>query len=439
MLAENAIPPAVVNEESHQLKFFRQSGWMMIATVVSGIFAFFVHPLARWVPETEYSAAATMIAVVNWMSIPALGLQMVFAHQTSAAVTMEQRQQLVRTFKTVLRWTFYVWLLMALVVAVENHQIQAALKLSNPWTLWFALVSGLMMLWTPILNGLLQGRQNFLWMGWVAIISGFGRVAIAAVIVIIFHGWAAGIVLGITLGLMASVAVAFWQNRDLWNEPGAPFDAMGWLKHVLPLTITCGVGQFLLSADPIIAQNYLGKDGAAAPYLFGGTLARAIVLTTAPLAAVMFPKLVHRKARSETGGPNLLGLTLLGSGILGCLAAAGLAITARWLIPLGKPEFAGTYIIALVPLFAGAMVPLSLGNVLLNNLNAHSYFKPVPVLVVLAIGYWIALLNFHDSFKMVIETLGVFNLLFLGVCLFFTWRLRLKERSEAVKGGASGG
>ena len=66
------------------------------------------------------------------------------------------------------------------------------------------------------------------------------------------------------------------------------------------------MGQFLLSADPVVVQNYLGGDGAAAPYLFGGTLARAIVLATAPLAAVMFPKLVHRKARAEKAGRTCL-------------------------------------------------------------------------------------------------------------------------------------
>ena len=125
-------------------------------------------------------------------------------------------------------------------------------------------------------------------------------------------------------------------------------------------------------------------------------------------------------------------MTLLGTGILGCLAAGGLAIVARWLIPLGKPEFAGTYIIPLMPLFAVAMVPLSLGNVLLNNLNAHSYFKSVPVLIVLAAGYWAALLHFHDSFKMVIETLGIFNLLFFGVSAGFTL---LQQRSEKRQAG----
>ena len=437
MLAENAIPPAAVTEESHHVKFFRQSGWMIIATVASGFFASAVHVLSKRVSDAEYASAGAMIQIINLMAIPSLGLQLVFAHQTSAAVTADQRRRLVGTFKAVMRWTFYIWLVMVLFVAVDHNQLQAQLHLSNPWSLWFMLGSGLMMLWTPMFNGLLQGRQNFLWMGWVAIINSAGRVLLAAVIVICFHGEAAGIIAGILLGLAIGVGTAFWQNWDLWNEPSDKFDVRDWLRHVTPLTLTSGVGQFLQTADGVAAQVYLGAGGAAAPYIFGGTLARAIPLATAPLAAVMFPKLVHRKARAETGGPNLLGLTFLGTLVLGCLAALSLTVLSPFLIKLAsKAEYVS--IVPLIPLFAWVMVPLCLGNVLLNNLNAHSYFKPVPVLIVLVAGYWIALLNFHASFKMVIETLGVFNLLFLGVCLFFTWRLRRKEQVEAAKAGGAG-
>ena len=85
-----------------------------------------------------------------------------------------------------------------------------------------------------------------------------------------------------------------------------------------------------------------------------------------------------------------------------------------------------------MPLYAAAMVPLALGNVLLNNLNAHSYFKPVPVLVALAVGYWIALQYFHDSFKMVILTLGTFNLLFFVMSALFSWLQRRSERKAAA-------
>ena len=432
MLAEKSVASPVVTETTHRMTFFRQSGWMMIATMVSGVFMAAVHTFSKVIPDTEYSALGVMIGLLNWMTIPGLGLQMVFAHQTSSAVTPEQRRRLVGTCKAAMRWTFYVWLVMAVIVVADNQRLVTELRLSNPWSLWFTLFAALMMVWLPIFNGLLQGRQNFLWMGWVAIINGAGRIAFGALIVMIFKGLAAGILAGVLLALVTAVACGFQQNLDLWNEPSEAFDARGWLRHIIPLTLGCGVATFLLSADVPIVQNYMGDEGATAPYFFGGTLARAIVWFTGPLAAVMFPKLVHRKARAQKGGANLFLLTLLGTVVLASLAAASLTVMSPLLIRIGsKPAFATSYIVPLMPLFAWAMVPLAVGNVLLNNLMAHSRFKIVPVLLALAVGYWIALQHFHASFKMVIETLGTFNLLFLAVCALFTWLDRSGENVEA--------
>ena len=42
-------------------------------------------------------------------------------------------------------------------------------------------------------------------------------------------------------------------------------------------------------------------------------------------------------------------------------------------------------------------------------------------LVLMSIAYLLALQHFHETFRMVIETLGVFNLIYLGVCALFNW------------------
>ncbi len=232
---------------------------------------------------------------------------------------------------------------------------------------------------------------------------------------------------GVLIGLLASMAIGVWQNNDLRKEPHAPFDTRGWLRRVVPLTLGFGASQFLFSADVIAVQDHLGENGGAAAYIFGGTLARAIVLFTTPLAAVMFPKLVHSAARSQKS--DLMGVTLLGTALLGCAAAIGLTVTAPLLIKAGsKAEYLS--IVPLIPWFGWAMVPLAVGNVLLNNLMAHSRFKVVPVLAALAAGYWVALGHFHDSFKSVIQTLGVFALIFLAVCAVFTW-WPVGKRAEA--------
>ncbi|MDB6122188.1 MAG: hypothetical protein JWQ71_1181 [Pedosphaera sp.] len=422
MLADKTKEKPPMTEASHKSTFFRQSGWMMIATVTSGVFMSLIHGFSKVLPENEYSALGTLFQVLNWMTIPALGLQMVFAQQASAVITDKHRHQLVGTARRVMLWTFCIWLAMAIIVFFGRNYFIATLKISNPAALWITVIISLVMLWRPIFLGLLQGRQNFLWMGWAAIFDGVGRVVIAGIIVTFLHGWAAGIMAGALIGLVSALATATWQNRDLLEEPSASFEAGAWLKRVMPLTLGFGASQFVFSADLIVVQSHFNETG---DYVFGGTLARAIVLFTGPLAAVMFSKLAHSAARSQKN--DLMGLTLLGTAVLGSMAAIGLMITAPLLIKYGsKPEY--RTILPLMSLFAWSMVPLAVANVLVNNLMAHSRFKVVPALVAVAIGYWVALQHHHSSFKEVIQTLGVFSTLFLLVCVVFTWGVKEKAK-----------
>ena len=409
------LPPGTTTEAQHKATFFRQSGWMMMATVGSGVMMMLVHVYSKYIPEDEYSAVGTLIQLLNWMMIPAIGLQTVFAQQTSAAVTPAQQRQLAGTFHAVLRLTFVIWLVMLGVALGFQGALLKAMKIHNPAALWVTLVVGWMMLWQPIFQGLLQGRQNFLWLGWVAVFNAFGRVVIAGIIVVVFHGWAAGIMTGALIGLVALVASAGWQNRDLFTAPRERFAAREWLGRVVPLTLGCGASQVLFSADMFVVQDHFDNTG---PYVLGMTLARAIVLFTAPLVAVMFPKIVRSLAHGQKS--NLLLLTCLGTGALAVGAAVALPLVSPLLIKAISTQ-ANLAILPLIPLFAWAMVPLAMANVLLNNLMARSRFTGVPAMVLVAVFYWLGLQRFHGSFDMVARTMGGFNLLFLLVCVVFTW------------------
>src|SRR5258707_1256502 len=108
------------------------------------------------------------------------------------------------------------------------------------------------MLWLAVFQGLVEGRQNLMWLGWVAIFNGVGRVLIAGFIVLLLQGWAAGVMAGVLIGMVIALSTATWQNSDLWGEPSAPFDSGGWLKRVVPLTLGFGTAQFIFSADAIV-------------------------------------------------------------------------------------------------------------------------------------------------------------------------------------------
>jgi O-antigen/teichoic acid export membrane protein len=408
-----------MTDAAHRASFFRQSGWMMIATVAGGMFMTAVLFLSKAIPEAEYGQFGAFLSVA--MFIPAMPLQMVLAEQTARARALHREHELSGLIRATWLGTFLIWLVVVGVVLLYQSAIMAQWKITNPAAIWLMLPVLLFTVWLPMFSGLLQGQQNFLWLGWSQMSQGVGRLAIAAFAVLVLHYYAPGMVLGILAGLSIALVIAIWPTRSLWLSSPQSFEWRSLLRQIIPLTLGFGAYQFILTADTMLVRGcFSGADSAY--YVAAGQLSRASMWLVGPLAVVMFPKIVHAKAKAEKS--DLMGLVLLGTVILAAGGAAGLWVLAPWVLKL---MFTPSYAQAASPLlrwYAWAVVPLSVANVLLNNLLARSMFKVVPALCVLVAVYVFGLTQFHETPVMVIKTLGVCNVLLLAVCAFYTWGVK---------------
>ena len=225
--------------------------------------------------------------------------------------------------------------------------------------------------------------------------------------------------IGVLVGSMAAVGVCVWQSRSIWFQAPLPFDWRSVLSQIIPLMLGFGAFQFLFTADTMFAKGYF-KPEEVGCYVSAGTLSRALMWFVLPLATVMFPRIVHSAAKAEK--TDLMKLVLLGTAVLASGGAVFLSLVGPWVVKfMSGPAFVALAS-SLLPWYAGALVPLALANVLLNNLLARSMFKVVPSLCVLAIGYGVALTQYHKTPVEVLQTLGVCNLLLFGVCAWYTWR-----------------
>src|SRR5208282_2395845 len=100
----------------------------------------------------------------------------------------------------------------------------------------------------------------------------------------------------------------------------------------------------------------------------------------------------------------------------------GLTVLGPWVIKLAYSKDYVSVAASVLPWYAWAMVPLSLAYALVNNLLARSQFRIVPVLLLLAAAYAVALTQFHGTLITVLKTLGAFNLLLLSASAWFTLR-----------------
>jgi O-antigen/teichoic acid export membrane protein len=231
------------------------------------------------------------------------------------------------------------------------------------------------------------------------------------------HMQAAGAIAGVLAGSLVVLGVFVWKSRDLWRGPVGRFEWWNWLRRVVPLTLGLGAFTYMFTQDMITVQRIFAKgtDQYGAARIVG----TALVFLTAPLAQVLFPKVVRSAALSEK--TNVLAQALGATGLIGAIAALACVIMPKLPLQVLRSPFVDSSA-WLVPWFAWCMLPLAMANVLINNLLARERFAAVPWLMAVAAAYGITLHYVHDSFVGVIKTLGLFGLLLVAVCVVFTIR-----------------
>jgi len=429
MASETTATPSTIDHKPHAA-FFRQSGWMMIATVSAGAFSFGMHFFNKALknPDAEYAIFVTLLMVTA--CIPATPLQTVFAQQSAQALATNRSRQLSGMIRLVWMWTFFIWLAAAIAILVCQGAIVKGWNLPVSG-LWVTLPVLLVSIWMPLFSGVLQGRQDFFWLGWATMLGGLGRVVGGGLIVLFFLPNATGLMFGALIGIGVSAMIGLWRTRDLWTQPPEPFDVKGTLGQILPLMLGFGAYQFMFTSDTMFAKAFFSNE-ALKPYGEAGTLSRAVLWLVTPLATVMFPKLVHSHAKSEKS--NLLTLVLIGTGLLGICGAVGLWIVGPLVVKIVYKSGDVDSTISLIPWYATAMIPLGMANVLVNDLLARKKFSVVPVMLVIAICYAFAqpymIRHNPGSLKIILQTLGAFTTLLFLVCAWFAWGMK-DPKSEA--------
>lgn len=415
-----------MNQESKST-FFKQSGWMVIATVSGGVFMMAVHTVVNKIPD--YSVFVTLLRCLILLGIPAAGLQTIFAQQSAGSVTEDQEQQLARTTKSVLAAIFFIWICLFATVFLLKGTILSKLKIEDPTALWMTMAVVLSGLLQPIIRGVLQGKQNFSAFGWMAIFDGIGRFAATFVIVKLLGGHTAGAMTAAFLGQVGSLVVGFWSSRKLLGSKGAHFEWRPWLNRVLPFTLGAGGLLFLQNTDIIYVQSVFTREQSEL-YVSAAMIGFAIVQFTGPIAVVMFPKVARSAARSEKS--DALKLTLLSTAAIGC--AAALVCTVFPKLPLmilyfnNKARWEAT---AIVPWYGWAVLFMILSNVLVGNLLARGKFQIIPWMILLALIYIATLgmlkphlleMEMYAAFTRLIQVLGIVSAALTGIACWLTWK-----------------
>jgi len=414
---------------------------MVLATGIGGVFMSLVHPVAAKIED--YTVFAVLLRCLLPLGIPTAGLQIVFAQQSAAAVDELHLRQLRRTARAVMGGLFLGWLLFAGLIFLTQDQVLGFLKIKDMSVVWMTLLVVLVSIWLPVLRGVLQGNQNFMGLGWAAILDGAGRLLGVYIIIRMFRGNSAGAMGSAVLGQFVVLMACLWWARDIFKGEASAFQWRAWFKRLVPLTLGFGALLFVQSADLIYVQSILSSEEVKF-YTPVNVIGFALVQFTGPIVAVMFPKIVRSVARTEK--TDALKLTFVTTALVGVTAALACTIVPELpfrILYFTKPEFWKSA--PLMPWFVWCMVLTTLANVLIGNLLAREKFSIVPLLVLVAIAYGVTLFLLRDYFralpgldalKGVIVTLGVFNLALVSVAAWFSWH---KKPATPISGSKAVG
>ena len=429
--------------ENSKASFLRQSGWMAIATAVGGAASFAAHIFAKDMPKEEYGGFTAMLQLLNLIAIPAIGLQAVFAVKAAQRKSETDDFRMAREQWAITVVVLALALVVFIVARLKGDSLVTALSLPSWWVLALTLGAGVFALLMPMMFGVLQGRQNFLWLGWALLSLGVLRLAAMAGLIRLQNETAINGMIAVAGGYVLAFGIAVCTAKlprlELaeWLPSVTRIDWRDLAKRFLPLSVGGGTVIFMMSVDMVVVQRYF-DDAQTGYYAAAGMIGRALIFFVGPMVAVMFPKIV--KSHAEQKPTDVLRFTLMLTAGL-CAVAILLGVTVPDL-PL-RMVYDDSFLKAtpLVPWFIAAMAPLALTAVLVNNILARCKTNNVYLLLGVPVIYGgmlcyagpqIAELT-ADSFNVqahitMVGLIGMGNLCFLASTVILTWVVNQEEK-----------
>ncbi len=413
--------------------FFRQGAWMVLATLAGGVGMTAVHVVVQRYALEAYSQFKALLGLFYLVGAAQGGLWNLFAQQTASALTPAQHSAVASAARRMAIAILIFGAVLGVFLQFNAEAWTEQLKLPNSGALWATLGLAIATLELSILRGILQGQQNFSGLGWVTILDGVGRCLGVAAILMLFHGKAAGAIVGALIGNLVALVIGAWTGRAAFQGQSGEVPWNGWFARLVPLILTAAAVQVLTQFDNVFLQGLIPKDRMDSfrlgeRYSPAAQIGFALTQFTVPLALVMFPRIARSAALSES--TDAVKVAFISTLVLGTLAALGCTLIPGLPVRVLFSKVDLRIATPLVPWFAWAMLLFTLSNVLLSNLIAQAKFRVVPWMLAIAAIYVITLwsLRAHllaippaDACRLVVQVIGGCNAALLAVSAWLTW------------------
>ena len=369
--------------------------------VAGGLGIAFQSLVSHRLQPADYGSVFAVVSLITLVGLPASAFTLLMARETSRGQASGHQALSVTLLRRGNRALMLFGLVLACLIALASPALARFFEV--PAELLLAAAVGVPFgLALPLLLGEFQGEQRFV--AFSLLMAGQAGVKLVAAISLGLVFGPLGVIGGISLATIAIYLVALYLlRRRLAIKPNLPWwrPAARYLAVVLPSTLTLAV---LLSADVLIVKHFF-PTRAAGEYAAVAALGRAIFWGSSGVAAVLFPKVVLRGARGQSGVHLVIAsLSLVAVGGLAGLVV--LAIGSRWLLTaFAGPAYAS--VAGYLPWYGVGMILLGATAVLIAFHQSRGKPGFLAILVPLTLVEPALLVMFHQSLMQVVLMIDV--------------------------------
>jgi O-antigen/teichoic acid export membrane protein len=303
--------------------------------------------------------------------------------------------------------------LIAGLVALAASPFLARIFDASLWPLaWASLAIALSVL-VAAFYGILQGQQDFPWLGANVLAASALRLAFGGALVV--AGWGvAGALAGIALSYAVSGLLALMRVRSQVQLAKSPWPLRG-IGQAIGMILAASLAiAFPTSFDVALVKHYLSSEEASL-FTAISVLGRIVLFLPLALSFIAFPKVASARVRGDSTWPLLLA-TLVPVAALSLISALALLALVSFAgfspADVNLAEAGGAVAWYLMAMVLFALVVVFIYHNLGRNSGSYVFGILFPCLLVQGI----LLISWHDSLTMVAQVVFASNavLMFLS-------------------------
>ena len=345
-----------------QLETLWQGGWLLVATVVTGIFNYLSNVLVgRMLGPADYGIFTSLVSLFLILGIVTGAVQTVTSNYTArlrARGAMAEAGALFVYFVTrLLPWGIGGTLLLSLL----SGPLSAFLRIPSSVPAIVLSLAIIPVVFLPVVYGAMGGLQRFGALGATQIGGSVFRL-IAAVVLIALGLGAAGAIASLPVSSLGALALGTFFLRDILRrrEKGKTAQVGGLFEYSLYTMLALFAFGILTNIDLIVVKNRFSPTEAGL-YSAIATLGKITLWLPAAVGVLLLPKATEQHARGQSSA-SLVWKSLLATGLLcgGFVIVFFLFPTLLVRILFGEPYIAHA---SLLGLYGLAMMFYSLVNI----------------------------------------------------------------------------